>query len=398
MSKDNFLFHLSSHIFRAFTTDEILFGIYHFPMALTAPFISWYFFKISGENFWGAGLIISVPYIFFIFSTGFFGKLSDLFGSKNIVIVSLVTSTLSFLSYYFIQNSLTFFFVYIFFNLLISGFLPSFNRLMSFQKNNRHRAEKFGRLGMIASVGFLLGSILASFTIVSIESFRFMFLIAAGVSFITLLLAFNLKEKKKPRELITESSKTEWSQNEKSMVMNVSIILIIFALTQVTNSVFINFFAIFIEKELNEPVTWVAIVNSIATFLGIIATNFIGKIVYIYKKKKLILLAVGLYTIVPLFTYIINNSILILALYCIPVYAILFVLIPVYISENTSNLRRGQAMGLYSSSQYVGQAVGTITGAGISSITGLVRPNFLLATLIGSVSILVTIFFFNEEK
>ena len=55
-------------------------------------------------------------------------------------------------------------------------------------------------------------------------------------------------------------------------------------------------------------------------------------------------------------------------------------------------------MGTWASSQYLGQTLGVITGAFLASVNGFIRPNFLLATAIGVVAILLCIFGFREPK
>ena len=174
--------------------EDLLFALFHLPIAITTPFISWYFFRLSGGDFIGSGLIIAIPYIFLIFSVSIFGRLSDRIGSKNLVLTSLGFLSLSYLSYYIIHdNSLLFFLAYISFNLIISAFTPAFNRLISFY-DEKERAGKFGKLGMMASAGFLIGSIVASLFINTRETYRNMFIIAAITAFFAFLLELKLKE------------------------------------------------------------------------------------------------------------------------------------------------------------------------------------------------------------
>ncbi len=385
-----------------FSTEELLYALFHFPIAITSPFVSWYFFQLSGGDFIGSGLIIAIPYIFLIFSTGIFGRLSDIVGSKNLVLTSLVFLSISFLCYYIIhENVLLFFLAYIGFNLIFSAFIPAFNRLVSFY-SVEERAEKFGRLGMMASAGFLIGSIAASLFINSRETYRNMFLVAAFTAFLALLIAFKLKELKK------DSLNTPYSLSKITTIISkpnnainptirpILLVLTLFMLSQISNSVFISYFAIFIENELKENVNLVAIVNSIATLLGVFATYFVGKIMNIYRKKPLVLLALGLYAFIPLLTYLINNTVFILTIYCVPIYAIFFVLIPVFISENSPESRRGQAMGFYSSFQYFGLATGTLSGGFLASINGVIRPNLLFGACVGFFAILLGVLLFKE--
>jgi MFS family permease len=327
--------------------------------------------------------------------------LSDKFGSKKVVLTSLAFYSMSFFCYYFIgENPVIFFLAYIGFNIIISAFIPAFNRLISFEE--KERAERFGKLGMIASFGFLVGSLVVSLLIGRVP-FLTMFLMAAGISLLPFLLAFRLKD---PTLNFNESIhhpaqisdsipliKEEWDK------LPVYLLLFLFVITQITNSFFVSFFAIFIEFELKQSVSWVGIVNTVATLLGIGGTYLVGKIVQKIKNKKpLVVLALILYPLLPFCVFMILNPILVFALYSIPVYSIFFVLIPVFLSENSLKSERGRLMGFYSSSQYIGLSIGTIIGALLASYNGVVKPNFLIAALIGLLGLMIGVIFFKDPS
>ncbi|MFX0015258.1 MAG: MFS transporter [Promethearchaeota archaeon] len=387
--------------------EEILYALYHFPLALTSPFISWYFFfGLSERDFIGSGLIIAIPYFFLIFSTRFFGRLSDKIGSKNLVLISLGTTSVSFMFYFIIEDKFLFFLLYICFNIVISAFNPALNRLMSFYKEER--AEKFGRFGMMASIGFLWGSIFAAiaFTYSSntVDTFRLMFLIAMIISIIPVLFAFRLKETPlgilNIHASICQSNQTTIVTQEINQPMRTVIVLfVIITLINISSSFYVNFFTIFVQDELNHNVSFIASANSIATLLGVFVTYFIGKIADNFQKKKpFILFATILYTLFPLFIYILRDPMIIFLLYCLPFYAILFVIAPIFISENSLETRRGQVMGYYIGSQYFGLTLGTIGGGILASITGLVSPNFLAGAFIGLLGIVICLFMFRESS
>jgi MFS family permease len=365
-------------------------------MAITAPFISWYFFSLSGGDFLGSGLVITIPYIFLIFSTAIFGRLSDKIGSKTVVLISLAIYSVSFLSYYFIgDNPELFFIAYVGFNIIISAFIPAFNRLISFEENNR--AER-----MVASIGFLVGSFVVTLLIDRIN-FLTLFLMASGVSSFTFLLAFKLREPTSSSNLFDQKQTQLTDPNnyfrEKWDKQPVIMILILFFISELTNSFSFSFFAIFIEFEVNQAVSWVGVINTVATFLGIGGTYLVGNITQkINNRKPLVVLALILYPLLPLGVLLLINPIFVFIVYCIPVYSIFFVLLPVILSENSPDSERGRLMGYYSASQNVALSIGTFFGAIFVTINGVIRPNFLVAVFFGLLGLIIGVFFYEDPS
>jgi MFS family permease len=328
---------------------------------MSSPFIAWYFFNLSGGDYWGAGLIVSIPYIVFIFSTAFFGKLSDILGSKKVIILALLSQLTSFVVYYNISEARTFFFSYIVFNVLISAFSPAYNRYVSFSKEI-DQGEVFGRLASWASLGFFLGSVLTALLLgENGKDFRPLFLVAAVFSSLALISALFLTTEVKPEsKIVSKSSKSKLpslstlKSTLQPILKPIIVILILVLITQTTNSLYVGLFAIFIENELGQSVNWVAIINSTATIIGIAATFFVGKLLVRNFPKKHI------------------------------------------ISENTLETHRGFSMGLYSAFMFCGQAIGTLIGAYIASNTGLIRYNFALSAALAFIAIFIGLFFYKD--
>ena len=376
---------------------ELVFLLYHLPVAMSTPFIAWYFFNLSGGNFWGAGLIVSIPYIFFVFSTSFFGRLTDILGSKRVIILALLAQLTSFIVYFNISDSWVFFIMYIAFNILISAFNPAYNRYVSFNKDI-DQGEIFGRLGVFGSVGFFTGSVLTVLLLgENGESFRPLFLVAAAFSLLALTSTLFLNT-----ETRLESDKAFTSSKvgipSFTTIKPIFVILVLVLFTQTSNSLYVGFFAIFIENELGKSVNWVAIVNSTATILGIAATYFIGKLLAKrFPKKHIIIFGLLIYFLLPFLTFIFSmEPSIVFALYSIPAYAVFFVVVPVIITENTIDENRGFSMGMYSSFMFFGQAIGTLSGALIAANTGIIRYNFFLSAVIALVAIFVCLFFYKE--
>ncbi|MHA1993635.1 MAG: MFS transporter [Candidatus Hodarchaeales archaeon] len=388
---------------------EIVYLLYHFPVALSTPFISWYFYNISGGDFLGAGFIISIPYITFIFSTAFFGRLSDIIGSKNLISFALFMQAASFIVYYNISTPWVFFLAYIGFNVLISAFSPAYNRYISVtteSSNQSNQGNVFGRLTMWASLGFFLGSVLASILLDSeSQDFQPLFLTAAIFSIIALCGVFLLDSEKK----ISAKNSSNESILKKINVGSISsieslkpigILLLLVLITQTSVALYSSFFTIFIDTELNQPVNLAAVANSIATIIGMGVSVIVGKVITSgFPKKRVILIGLTIYFVLPTLTFVFaNNPFIVIALYCIPAYSTFFVVAPVVISENTFTEMRGLAMGLYSAFTFGGQALGTLISAYMADYSGIIRYNFLLAGIISFLGITTGFLFFKEKK
>jgi MFS family permease len=372
---------------------------------MSSPFIAWYFFNLSGGDYWGAGLIVSIPYIVFIFSTAFFGRLSDIMGSKKVIILALLSQLTSFVVYFNISEPWVFFFIYIFFNVLISAFSPAYNRYVSFSKDI-DQGEVFGRLASWASLGFFLGSVITALLLGNNgEDFRPLFLVAAAFSSLALISAlFLTTEPNSGSEIASKSSKIKLSSIStlkstlQPILKPIIVMLFLVLITQTTNSLYVGLFAIFIENELEQSVNWIAIINSTATIIGIVATFLVGKLlVRKFPKKHLINIGLWIYFLLPFLTFIFSNEpLLVFSLYSIPAYATFFVVAPVIISENTLETHRGFSMGLYSAFMFCGQAIGTLIGAYIASNTGLIRYNFALSAALAFIAIFIGLFFYKD--
>jgi len=386
---------------RLLTKEELLYGLYHLPVAISAPFISWYFYILSGGDYLGAGMILAIVNFFLIFSSSFFGWLSDIFGSKNLVSISLLVLSLSYIVYYLIEsNPWQFFITYICFTFITSAFIPSFNRLISFQDQST-RSKSFGRLGMWASIGFLTGSVLSAL-LLGILGFRSMLLIAAFISIVPFLFSFALSDSYLRKSKIGRPSLHFLSpKNLKSVFRSpILILLIVVTIINASNSLYMNFFAIFVEFELFLPINSVAIMNAIATILGVFATYFIGWLNDILTSRKgLVAIAALLYSLLPFFSFfLMKYPIIILLSYCIPVYSILFVTVPIIISEKTIGGIRGRSMGNYNSAQYLGLAIGAVMGSFLATVNNKIHPNFLVAALIGFIGFFIVLFKFKDKK
>jgi MFS family permease len=336
-----------------------------------------------------------------IFSTSFFGWLSDQWGSKKVCLGSLGIMAGSYFLYWTIESAELFFWAYLGFNFFIAAFNPAFTRWVTINSPEAEQAEKFGRLGVVASLGFLLGSLFTSLTIDSV-GLQSLFLWAGIASCISVFLGFRLQEKRQspldsspslnnPLETVNLTNKSDGS------AYMIYILLLVIIFSQVTNSLVAGFYPIFIDQELGLSVAWIGVLNTLATLFGMGGTFIMGKAANRVKHRSLVILTMILYFILAFGTYILStiDTMLMFTLYIIPIYSIFFILSPLIIAESTTEENRGRYMGFLGSSNYIGIAAGTLIGAFFASGTGKIRPNFIIGSFIGLFGIVIAFLFFK---
>lgn len=311
---------------------------------------------------------------------------------------------LSFFVYWTIRSAVPFFWAYLCFNFFVAAFGPAFTRLVTINSPEGEHAEKFGRLGVMASLGFLLGSLFTSLTIDNI-GLQSLFLWAGIISCISVLLSLGLQERHlSPLEVnhsLYPTYKTDPPVREvnRSLYL-IYVLLLLTIISQVSNNLVVGLFSIFLEQEVGLSVAWVGIANTLATLFGIGGTFLMGKIANKVSFRPLVLLAMLLYFFLAFGTFILSaiNPLLMLMLYTIPIYSIFFIVSPLVIAENTTERNRGRYMGFLGSSNYIGIAAGTLIGAYFASGSGKIQPNFGIGSFIGFIGVLIAFLFYRGES
>lgn len=370
----------------------IIYALYYSGMGLTIPFISWHFYELSGNSFIATAFLIAIPYFFTLVTSFIYGIITDLFGSKKVIIFTLSCYMLSFVYYYLVTDSLYFFIGYIVFTLLFSGFVSAFQRLRSLQEQD-NKEKEFGNLGSIASLGFLSGSFLAGLLIDNIGLLP-LFLIAMVTSLVAILLAFALEDVKIDD---TEESSTIVNFDGKNgsnnnYLLTLILILGIVVTINFTSTIYSQFFSIFLENEVEGgSVGLLAKANTIATLIGLVVSQTIGRIMNSKNSVLLLISSLLLYIGIPLIIYYSDNVVPIFIVYCIPAYAVSIVVMPVLLSQRASPKNRGKVMGAYTSAQYIGSTLGVLAGGFLAEINQVILPNFLLSAFVAFIGLLLGI-------
>lgn len=266
--------------------------------SLILPFLPFYIQKLGGTPL-TVGLILTVFSIFQFFSAPILGQLSDVYGRKPLLVISQLSTFLSFIILGF-SNTLLMIFV----SRIVDGLFGSNATIaqsyLSDISSEKDRSKAFGISGAAFGFGFLIGPAIGG--ALAKISFSLPAFIAAGLSLITILMTiFFLEEtvkKDKTRritfdEIVKEIKIKRIFANLKNKQL--AIPLWIFFAYILGHTIYVSNFALFGEKKLQFTVTTVGYVLAFVGLNSIILRGFLlEKLINKYGEK--ILTKVGFYS------------------------------------------------------------------------------------------------------
>ena len=153
-------------------------------------------------------------------------------------------------------------------------------------------------------------------------------------------------------------------------------------------------------KEVGLPSNYIALSNTLATFLGMSFQIFIGRILDKRGRRPVLLIAVIAYPILFLLIYLLSGFwIIIFILYSYPLYALRIPTANAIMSDLTKNKERARGMSLLQFGNTIFLYLGAFLGAFIADISSdglLVLPLFPLS--FGILSFILTILLVKESN
>src|SRR3989344_2424341 len=131
------------------------------------------------------GLLFSAVFVAQFISTPVIGRMSDKYGRRPLLIISLAGTALSFLMMAFAPSALFLFLARIL-DGITAGNLPVAQAVISDSTDVKNRAKGFGIMGASFGLGFVFGPAISALTHPYGDSIPF--LIAAGITFISVIL------------------------------------------------------------------------------------------------------------------------------------------------------------------------------------------------------------------
>lgn len=343
------------------------------------------------------GLLTASFSIAQFFATPILGALSDKYGRKPILIISLIGTCISFLL--FAQaRSLIMLFAARILDGITGGNISVAQAMVSDTSTPEDRAKNFGIIGSAFGFGFVIGPAIGG--VLSKISLQAPFYFSAGVALIGVLCCyFFLKETNPEKE-----RKNDSKFNFKSLITVLrepvvgSAVFIGFILTMAQFTMIIGFqtFTADVLKITPFQIGVFFAGFGISGILMQLAVPYINKLI---SSKSLILLLSLIFCFVPMLLTGITNQLIFFAV-CMCVYGLFNgirnPMLNAIISERVPETKQGETLGINQSYASIGQILGPISAGTISGVS--VHYIFFLSAFFILAGFLYTLVLRSKEK
>lgn len=335
-----------------------------------------------GLSDFGNGLLFATFSLCQFLSTPIIGRMSDKFGRKPLLTISIFGTFVSFLMMAFAPN-IFFLFLARALDGLTAGNLPVAQAVISDTTEIKDRARGFGIIGASFGFGFIFGPVISALTIGYSSSLPF--IIAAGIALIAVLVTvLFLPETNKSIGQVKRAKLFDFRHLYHSLFdPNVGATFLITLFISLAFSLFIYSFQPYSIKILKLPVERISLLFTAVGIVGLVTQMlFVQKISKRFGLKRAfsggILVLAGSFflsflsrSFVPFFT-----SMLLLGFSN----GLVQPLTTTILSQETDEVSQGSIMGLNASYMSIGQILGPIIGGGVATIA--ISYPFLAGSLV----------------
>jgi MFS family permease len=328
------------------------------------------------------GLLFSIFSLFQLISTPIIGRLSDKYGRKPLLAISLIGSAISFFMMAFAPSAI-FLFIARALDGITAGNIPVISAIISDTTDEKNRGKGFAILGASFGFGFVFGPAIASLT-VGINA-ALPFIIAGIVSSIAVLLTFVIL---KETNVHIGEVKSKNALNFKALFKdlgdkNILYLLIILFLYTTGFNLFIYAFQPFAIRILNIDVVHISWIFTGIGIMGIIAQGFIfPQISKRFNLRKVYIVSLILLSIIFLTLSFSNSYLFFTTVLMLMALTNSFIgpLSQTFLSQTVDSKSQGSIQGLGSTFTSIGQIIGPILGGFVSSYA--LKYSFVVSSLL----------------
>ncbi len=317
------------------------------------------------------GLLFALFSICQFISTPIIGRLSDKYGRRPLLLISIIGTMVSFLMMAFAPSAI-FVFLARALDGLTAGNIPVAFAVISDTAEPEDRARAFGLIGAAFSFGFIFGPAISAVTVGYSEALPF--LIAAGITAVAALMtALFLPETNKHMGEVKQAKLFDipklWHTLFDPNVGATFIISLVFFLA--FSCAIIFGFQPFTINVLKLTTSQNALLFTMFGIIGLLAqTLFVGRFTKLFGMKKAFTISLFFITfafVAMFFSHTIGLFLIAAAILSIA-NSVAQTLITTILSQETDAKSQGTMMGLNASYQSIGMIVGPIIGGLIATI------------------------------
>lgn len=318
------------------------------------------------------GLLFAMFSICQFLATPIIGRLSDKYGRRPLLLISIAGTAASFLIMAFAPNAI-FLFIARALDGLTAGNIPVAFAVISDSTKPDERAKAFGLIGASFSFGFVFGPAISAFTVGFNQAIPF--LIAAVITIVAVILtALYLPETNQHMGEVKRGKLFDfsllWHTLFDENVGTIFLITLIFFLAFACAIIY--GFQPFTMNVLKMSATMNAILFTLFGIVGLISQTFI--VGYFSKRlgmKKAFSVSL-LFTAVSFFIMFLSHSLILFVIASILlgiVNSVVQTLLPAILSRDADAKSQGSIMGLNASYQSIGMIFGPLLGGVIATIS-----------------------------
>lgn len=338
--------------------------------AIIIPVLYSYSQKFGLSDFQN-GLLFALFSVCQFISTPFIGRLSDKFGRKPLLIISLIGTAISFFMMAFAPSAIVLFLARAL-DGITAGNIPVAAAVISDTTEPKDRARGFGIIGASFGFGFIFGPAIAAMTVGFGDAVPFV--IAGIVTIVSVVITFLLlPETNKAIGQVQKGPLIDVVKLVKAVTdENIGITLLISLMYAFAFSLFIYAWQPLGVKELHLTVQQISIAFTLFGIVGLVAqVAVIPRVVKVLGDKRSLIISLLLLSGSYAAFFVVNSYVMLLVISVIESLANAFVLplIQTILSKATDEKSQGSILGLNQSYYSIGQIVGPIVGGAVATLS-----------------------------
>lgn len=342
------------------------------------------------------GLLFALFSLCQFLSTPIIGRLSDKYGRKPLLVISLMGTVLSFIMMAFAPTAI-FLFIARALDGMTAGNIPVASAVITDTTEPKDRAKGFGIIGAAFGFGFIFGPVISGLTVGINPALPF--IIAAAISLVAVVATWvYLPETNKNMGKITEGKLFDVKKLVKSLGSGTVGATLLLTLTYfMALSIFFVAFQTSTVSVLHMTVTQISLLFSLFGAIGLICQTFIIRIlVGRFKPKQILYFCLTGVAITYVGMYF-AHSIPLFVITCVGLAIVNSFVQPLtqtILSEEVGPTEQGEMQGLNTSYMSIGQIIGPII-AGVLATLSLSLP-FIGAAILTALCLFLAQKIFKE--